>query len=193
MGPQSHVRSLTHSHFAYTICKISLLSFLRILFVASRHLVGWMDGSLCSCLSPQCQHVDMWDVTSDSEVAWWELFSVLLHKIGTVTGGLHEFPIDSGFFNNKRQYQHYCKVRKKLWFQPELAIHREREKELLDVLHSYQKGEIEKYTGPNFYLYFLLFLINGYSGTTDSNLSDVGINSYSSRSCTRFGLEAWIS
>lgn len=132
MGPQSHVRSLTHSHFAYTICKISLLTFFAnfVRRVASFGcLVGWLDGSLCSCLSPQCQHVDMWDVTSDSEVAWWELFSVLLHKIGTVTGGLHEFPIDSGFFNIKRQYQHYCKVIKKLWFQPELAIHRERERE----------------------------------------------------------------
>lgn len=107
----------------HNLQNFAVVFFLRILFVAS---FGWLDGSLCSCLSPQCQHVDMWDVTSDSEVAWWELFSVLLYKIGTVTGGLHEFPTDSGFFNIKRQYQHYCKVRKKLWFQPELAIHRER-------------------------------------------------------------------
>lgn len=66
-------------HFVYPFANFRCCFSFRFLYAP------WLV-SLCSCLSPQCQHVDMWDVTSDSEVAWWELFSAsYLHNVVVYT------------------------------------------------------------------------------------------------------------
>ena len=68
-----------HSFFFAQLLSLSLSLSLSLYTIIA------IFGSLCSCLSPQCQHADMWDVTSDSEVAWWELFSsILLLRVSLV-------------------------------------------------------------------------------------------------------------
>lgn len=75
--------SHTHTH-AYWFTSFTHLQIFVVVFLFVFY-APWLV-SLCSCLSPQCQHVDMWDVTSDSEVAWWELFSAsYLHNVVVYT------------------------------------------------------------------------------------------------------------